>query len=557
MNDSPINDFYNALEETRLLIKYFHEGYDFGVDPYDPIVDDLLEIVYELEQLSDLIEKEVFIRTIFRGIEKHITLNVRYDLYEKLNSIYNLANKKDKEYISMAKIALEDMNIYPGFIGLVRELYINHLFNILYSREQEESQINSKLFILIEKAKISFSDEILNEIIKYGQEVLPPIEEYIFDEDFDDEFIENLIKIVSRIPCHYSAYLLVEILYYYDHKLDIIMRLSKQSGLLPYLTIHLLNKLDKPNSDFFDRWLSYEFLTSVKEYRVFKYLRREFLDRDYWSSYPESDESGTHIAFYTDITNYFIQLEDRRGVPVFIKLLHEGRNMGFSEEIRGAIRNILSKSIWHEEIERGLRLLKEGELVFVNRGEDLIDILKKKTESYTKIHSLIRKASPNTTDLQQMFAKEENRWMEAYHEELDGLRPVDFPIPPIKNHLMERMIKELEKEDGSSQTMSIEEANEWIREFQSNWLITPLPDYNNEIPLAMILREEEKLSKTFALKEHFKQYKGNTINTLYLDAIELFEEGDREGARKKVNAVLQIDPDYPFAKSLKKLVESN
>jgi hypothetical protein len=43
--DDEIEIFYNKLAETDMLVKYFNDGFDFGVDAYDPIIDDLYEIM--------------------------------------------------------------------------------------------------------------------------------------------------------------------------------------------------------------------------------------------------------------------------------------------------------------------------------------------------------------------------------------------------------------------------------------------------------------------------------------------------------------------------------
>jgi hypothetical protein len=326
--------------------------------------------------------------------------------------------------------------------------------------------------------------------------------------------------------------------------------------LLPLVSTYALNELEKKETKFLQRWQIYEFLTALKEHKVFKYLRTELMDRDYWKSAFDKYSPDAELEFYEAVAEWLVKMEDRRAIPAFIKFLHEGQEMGFPEEVRGAIGDILRQSKWHKEIQNALALLKEGEIIFIKKGEELMDIVMQKVERDDKFRAIIGTGQPTIFDLQRRAEAEQTRWNEAYHEDLDGLRPIDVPISRIKIDLLRRMVEEFEKEIAGRKGFSMEQIMQDYGVFQSEWMTTPLQDHGGQFPLGLILKDEEKLATTIALKENFLRYKENTVNSMYLEAVDLFEDGDVKGARQRIEAVLQLEPAYPFALRLKSKMDS-
>jgi hypothetical protein len=204
-------------------------------------------------------------------------------------------------------------------------------------------------------------------------------------------------------------------------------------------------------------------------------------------------------------------------------------------------------------MKRGLALLMEGELVFVSEDKNSSEYMKRIDEKI--VDDLILEGKDETTlsHLNKRAALETARWNEAYHERLEGLRPIDIPISKVKSALMERMLRDFEKEV-KVKNLSIDEQIKALNKFQREFILTPLSD-TGEIPIVMIMREEEKLNNTPALKKHLNKYREETINSLYLAAASMHEERDIEGAGKRINAILGINPEYPFAKRLKRLLD--
>ena len=154
-------------------------------------------------------------------------------------------------------------------------------------------------------------------------------------------------------------------------------------------------------------------------------------------------------------------------------------------------------------------------------------------------HALIRK-------LQKKLDVETKKWNEAYHETLDGLRPVDIPTPQIQIFLLQKMFRDFEQTLAGKELQSMEKTMADYKRYQNEWMVSPLADDGGKIPLVMILQEEENSADTFALREHFKTYKKSKIDDLYLEASDLYNEGKKKAAAKRISSLLQLEPDHSF-----------
>lgn len=145
---------------------------------------------------------------------------------------------------------------------------------------------------------------------------------------------------------------------------------------------------------------------------------------------------------------------------------------------------------------------------------------------------------------------------EAYHEDLDGLRPVDMAPAPVQLGLMERMIRDFGSMMRASGKTGAQNPNEEFARFQDEWMVTPLADFDGEMPLVRILREEKENARTYAQRRHFEKYLGERVNSLYLDAKDLVEEDSIDEARRRLDAVLRLEPGHPFAAALRRRIGS-
>ncbi len=558
IDESMEKKFYEELEKTGKLAGYFREGYDFGIDLYDPVIEDIMELMYEGggKDPAEIFYSEGFLSALTRGMTRHITLGARHEIFTALGSVYRKAGTRDKKRIRTARLALEDNTIHPGFIGVVFELYHRDVIEKLYKRLRVETEADKKdtgeLRELVERLKTEPSADIISRIGTYREDATGEIGYAIFHGDIEHGHLSNLLKAAVGIKCHRTAKLLLDVLLEFGPGGEGSEIRTYLAGMLPLMSIHIFNLLDNREADFFDRWIIYEFLMSIPDYRVFRYLRRELDDMEFWHDTPlDKDDEEITASFYGDITDWLIALADRRAVPVFIRLLHEGQERGIPRDVLNAAAEKLRHSPWYEEIRTGLRLLDEGETVMIGQDQTHTEFFGRKTGEYAEFHKTVQGA-PELADLQRKLDIDTKRWNEAYHDSLDGLRPVDIPKSPLQIDLLRKMFSDFEHKMAGREHEHTREGMREFMEFQNEWMLTPLDDRGGGIPLVMIMKEEESSADTFALKENFSAYKQDKVDELYVDASELFSEGRKKAAARRIRALLQLDPGHPFALGLAK-----
>ncbi|NOZ69737.1 MAG: hypothetical protein GXP46_10965, partial [Deferribacteres bacterium] len=500
-------EFYKELGNTGTLVEYFPEGYDFGIDLYDPVVEDILDLIHDGrgDDPAELFYSEGFLSALTRGMARHISLKDRYEIFSALGAAYSKAGSRDKKMIRTARLALEEGALHPGFIGVVFELYHRDIIGKVYERLRMETEKKEmrELRQLVERLKTEPSGDIISMIEPYREQAIGEIGYAVFQGDIEYDQLCNLLEAAVRIPCHRTAKLL----------LDVLLEFGTTGGggdrqikpylleMLPLLSIHIFNMLDDRETSVFDRWIIYDFLMSIPDPRVFGYLRRELDDIEFWHDnfLAGDDNEETATAFYGDITDWLIALADRRAVPVFIRLLHEGEDRGIPRDVLNDAVEKLRDSPWYEEIKTGLRLLDEGETVMIGRDQNHAEFFGRKTGEYAEFHEMMQ-GRAELADLQRKLDIETKRWNESYHESLDGLRPVDIPRAPLQIDLLKRMFSDFERKMAGREHEDMQKTMGEFIEFQDEWMLTPLDDRSGGIPLVMMMKEEESSADTFALK---------------------------------------------------------
>ena len=374
MLNTEINKFIITLAKMRELADYFPQGYDFDIDVHDPVVYDIIEMSADAKSLQAVIDSEDFMAALFRGMKRHVTLQTRNDLVEALEAIRPKAASKDRRLIKKAQRVLEDVNIDPAIIGVVWQLYVQNLFDKALSRSHlQKAFSNPELKKHIDRLAKKPTQKLADDIVAHGEPAIFYIDEFLetnFIAEISPDILESMIEIMARIPCHYAARLLGDIALVNDKLSKKILQACRDSGQLEYLTVYITNKLEKTDTDFFERWGCHELLISFKDPQAFRFLRDELLSREYWTDHPHKKRLRTALSFYSQIFEWLINLQDRRVIPVFIKLLYEGKKMGYQKEVLEIAEDLLSNTEWYEEIQQGLYLLKEGETVFVDTSLD-------------------------------------------------------------------------------------------------------------------------------------------------------------------------------------------
>ncbi|RMH77521.1 MAG: hypothetical protein D6681_20885 [Calditrichaeota bacterium] len=561
------------LTKTRELIEYFPQGYDFGVDPYHPLMIEfyhaLIEQMHQQENRGEEdqnpespVPDPVFVHVLHHGINTFITLNVRYDLYEKLNTLKEkVRSKEHRKLLDVTQKALEDESFPCGMLQFVTYLFLDHIFRILESDSlfgDTDQSVDPKVDELLEKLKngVSNRSKIINELAKYGTSIISRLEKELFEETDipeNESYQEALLELFARIPDYRAGYALFIYALEYD-ELDVeeLVRIVHKSKVRPYLVDFLLNELSKPWADMYNRWICYELLVGLREYRVTEYLRREFSNPDYWEDFPADTEAGPH--FYGDVADWLVTLGDRRAIPEFILIIAEPEEMGFSEEIAETIKEVALNSSWSRQIQKDLRRYEKGEIVFVGEEDSLPNLILDELDALEEAARRNRK-EVTQEQVSALFRKVREDWNRAYHRSLDGLRPVDFPTSPVLMKLQQHMLSDIDPELDEILFMEDEEkSNEQAREIEDKWWITPNPRYKHQPPIKVRVEEEKRLANTPVLRELWEKKTRESIAELYGQACIRMDAGNDEEARLFVNAVLALDPDHPFARRLQDIL---
>lgn len=539
--DKEIREFFTLMSESGGLIEYLEPEFDFGVDPYDPVIDDVIELINEVGDAKKALESEKYSIILMRGLKRHVTPEIRFGLFETLSALQDQISPADSELLRAALMGLEDATIHPGMIGVAMELYHRQLLKLLLVRAKPIEPVSDEVTALLKKLKQFLSKADLHQLLQHDHEqVVHAIVAELENDSISDQAFNNLGKTLLKIPNHLSARVISDILYDFEMEIETVIRQADRR-LLDLLSTRFLYEISKSEVDFFKKWRAYEFLTKRRDYRVLHYLRQEL-------EIKEADqEEDAKVAFYSEVVEMLCDFGDRRAIPTLIDFLYDGSNRGFSESILNEAHSVIKRYPWQNEIISGVNLMREGEIVIIRKGEEFLDSTETRLQNFANVHALLNRELEDSS-LTESLKHQQDRWNQAYHEDLDGLRPIDIPVPQVKTRLMHQMLEDFESVHSQS-PFSTEDVRSHYAEFQSRWLIKP--NSQGAIPLVMIMKAEEKKAKTQALKEHFMKHREETLNDYYIEAASDFEEGRIEECRLKLNAILQIDPKNAFARRLK------
>jgi len=363
------------------------------------------------------------------------------------------------------------------------------------------------------------------------------------DECDENEYM-NLFKVICAMPCHLAASIVSSMIFDFEVDLDAVLRESSRD-LRPLITVHVINHIYN-SPDFQEKWTGYEFLAGVRDPHLLDLLKRELTEVDEYDEDPEDDDEL--VVFYSDVVRMLCDLRDRRAIPAIIEFISALPDDDLWQEIRSQTESILEDSPWFDEIMQGLDKLLDGERLLIGKDEEFSDSI----PGLVSDAEFPSAAAASVEELESQISQEKLSWNSAYHEALDGLRPIDIPDSKVKSSLMYQMLDEYQKQmDASRSRMESDDLKEQFRMFQNDWILTPLSSRHGALPLMLILKDQEKLATSPALREHFSAYKRRTVAPIYLEASEHLRNGELEACRKKLRAVLQIEPDNPLALRLK------
>ncbi|MGV8120853.1 MAG: hypothetical protein AB2L14_13930 [Candidatus Xenobiia bacterium LiM19] len=553
--------FYKTMERTAKLKKHFPDGFDFGLEPFDPMIEQTLELFAAVQPSANISDDKRFVDLIIRSIDDFVSIKTRYDLYLTLEKVKKAGTEKEKDIINAAQEALEDCNLPVSIIALAYVLFAENVLKVTVRRIEMDKERPEPSLLSLAEAVISKSDENSQaELIQKGDDAVKALKLSLADalskkEEESSGIIRNALKVLSKIPSYHSASVMLELLKDRNLPMKEILEAVQGSPALPYMTSYALYEVGRSDCSASRRWFIYETLFELRDHRIFEFLRSELLASTYW--FPESfaDIIGSELDFYNHIARMLTELDDRRVIPVFIRFI--GSDISpLDEEAKKAVTAVIEQSKWYKETAEAVRSLKDGERIFLEKDTDVQQIVMKEVEEYAAFHKKVTGTEIEMDEMKKKASLISEKLKEAYHDDLDGLRPVDIPVSPLRAEFFERMIDDYRNSLGLLQEAEIDETDGDFREFQSEWELTPLPDHGSETPFVLVMKEGEASADSSVLKDYFLRYRDNEINELYFDAREKMRDGETEKARRRVEAILALVPDHPFADKLKSDIDS-
>ena len=150
-------------------------------------------------------------------------------------------------------------------------------------------------------------------------------------------------------------------------------------------------------------------------------------------------------------------------------------------------------------------------------------------------------ASLPDASLKEVF----ERWNGAYHESLGWQQRSMFPRSDLERRLEEEVEGEMLRRFPPARGPEEAALREQVESFREDRLRTPR---NGVIPLVAICRERPRHSP-WLLDAYLRE-----INGLYVRAAECYDEGDRSRARRELDLLLEIEPEYPLARMLDRVM---
>lgn len=543
---------YRELEKTEVLSQYFPKTLDLNIDLYDPIMDDLIELFLASQKAEKKINPDELFYILMQSVNRHITPAVRFQIFQRLESLLPEVSEQHQRIIYIALQTLPDHTIPSPTFALLHELYRNSLLKAMLQRADDDVMPVNNDVVEQVKAACHTVSEAQIESLKQNQDAAVAAIEWLFYETEDEKLVDSLLELAVQFNCYRCARLFFGCVNSTNWHVRYLADMVKNLKILPLVLDYVNNALDNKKTEMLDRWGYYDFLMGVNPALAFPYLRRELTRSDYWNEPRFKDEPEAIIEFYAEMTEWLIEIDDRRIVPVFIRFLEAQTSDSVMTEAKARVKDLVFASQWADEIKKGLRYLSEQVNIFIEAGVSFMDQINKENEEFYRLQKMIYGRPPTMEELQDHIKVVQNRWNESYHDELDGLRPTDVETSTVQMQLMQRMLNDFQKKN-RRKNIPQEDMRDLMADFQNRWFLTPLPE-SGQIPTVLVFQSMEQNANTQALKEHYQHLKEERILSLYFQAWDAYENQEYAEAKKNLAALLALAPEHPFANWLKEKI---
>lgn len=539
MPEKEAKKIIGLLGHTSELIPLLKADFDFQVDPYDPLIDEFIEIIKAHEKIEEVLKSDTYLHLMMAGLSRHFTMEMRFGFYKALWDLGKLDKKADEQSRMLAMAALEDIELHPILLSVVNDIYHSYIVRLLSWRLEDEKIVEqAPEGDWLQELQGELSESRRQEFVAMGNKFANWLmQEYKLLDD-SGQLIANILRILANNATYRSAGV-VSYLLFDNFIVPEQVIAAASADFLPFFTKHMLHKVSFPGTDVYERWSAYEFLAATRCPEALDPLcveMRNAID-------IELDDDDAIDEFYMEIAEALCALDDRRAIPALIHFLHKAEVEEFPETLRQAVGAVVQKSPWAGEIEQALQSLRRGELVFVGRNEEFSsreDVIALTLEQLDKEGLDERRLAA----IQASMKKKRDRWNAAYHEDLEGLRPIDIPTPRRKMGILQRMADDF-KDYADLMGFRDEEFDEQYQMFQSEWMVLPGP--NGKIPLVEVMAADAREATTPALQANFHKHKQHKITLQYQKARDDLGQGKLEMCEHRLHAILELEPSNPFA----------
>jgi hypothetical protein len=518
----------DLLRTADLPPKLGWSDFDFGVDPYDPTLDDLEGVLASgraaPEQISTLLAP---------ALDRHVTLPVRLGLLRELERRAAGEVRLDvRTEVSTVVKALHHLPLRASALGLLWKLYPPYMLQRLRDRREalarEESERPADRIALEEALAAGRGDAAAARALD-----LPALERLLFGWESapppDPALAKELIAAIAGYPGRRAA-----------RALGIVLWVSEDPGILE-ATRAALASMPEPAREIVRHHLVFHdpppqgrralHATAVNlgDSALLPMAVEDALGGGPWSQPGEGAEHASALL------GTILKHGQAGAVPIALHLLSRRPPKA---DVREAVMAAFGASPYAAEFEIGLRMMEEGKPVVV--PADL-----SQEEFLQKYGTFAEKMAPPAfqAEVRRMSAL----WEQCWHESLGWRRPAEVAaeVGPKEREFLTRLEREcrtaLGRLAGRHQVAELEQ------EFKVKWMTTPQNDVSGRSPLAIIF--DERAARRHD-PESDLQDRETEAAELYGRALRAVEAKLEDDARLFARAILQLLPDHAFAKDL-------
>ncbi len=507
--------FERAMRDSTELFQDLIDGVVFGIESDDFLLQELGRLIQDGEPSF---EDDDFHFVIKQGIRLYVnpSVDLRARLAESLRRAYP-GMKDPLRRVALTVIgAIEDVDFSLDVVGTVVRGYTNQLLEALEGSTYDNT-IDAEGRVWIEQWTKNELDRLtlLERFGKLGSAGVPAVADLLFDSIEDPMRVQIALELLAAIhtpvAARVLAYIVSEPILEEDQEERARQTLRELwEPALPYVLYNLRRHL---HEDIPFRWL--ELLIETDDTRGVDRILEEVVAHARSASYREDLLTA-------------LPLLDRSNDPGVVgKLLRLITEESLPEEAAELIEHWIESSPLAEAVNVALESLRNGKTILVRKRDDFNSLTGKQPET--------------------SLAELRDDWNAAYHESLGWQRQSQFPRGLVETQFEHDLEEAMLERLALNPRLGESALRDQIEGFRESWLVTP---QDQVIPLSAIWQERQR--NTPWLEEIY----WDDINSWYIKAAQYLDEGDKDKARHYLDIILKIEPEYPLARMLDRIMTS-